>query len=165
METVTDNRMENSPLGIGISRKLSVKAFASEILIIISIIMPLTGCSDGKWGDLPSSIANFVSEYFPSSSVESYSENNGQYYVKIKNGPSIKFDGTYAWCSIDGEGATLPQVLLFDELPPALYQYLEGTESLNSVYELNRDARQYEVGLFDTALTYTIATGEIHTAL
>lgn len=75
------------------------------------------------------------------------------------------FDSSYAWSSIDGEGATLPQVLLFDELPPALYQYLEETESLNSVYRLDRDARQYEVGLFDSALTYTIATGEIHTAL
>lgn len=134
------------------------------ILCIITIIIPLAACTDSKWGDLPSSIANFVTEYFPSTAVESYSENNGQYYVKIKNGPSMIFDNSYAWSSIDGEGATLPQVLLFDELPPALYQYLEETESLNSVYRLDRDARQYEVGLFDTALTYIIATGEIHTA-
>lgn len=165
MDTETDNRMGNSPFNIGMSKKRFVRTLASAFLTIMSIIMPLTSCSDSKWGDLPSPIANFVSEYFPSSSVESYSENNGQYYVKIKNGPSIKFDGSYAWCSIDGEGATLPQVLLFDELPPTLYQYLEETESLNSVYELNRDARQYEVELFDTALTYTIATGEIHTVL
>lgn len=164
MKKVIDNRMGYSPFGVDLLKKLSVNAFAIAILTIMSIVMPLTSCSDSKWGDLPSSIANFISEYFPSSSVESYSENNGQYYVKIKNGPSIKFDSSCAWCSIDGEGAALPQVLLFDELPPALYQYLEETESLNSVYELDRDALQYEVGLFDTALTYTISTGEIHTA-
>lgn len=165
METVNDKRMRNSLLNVDANKKLSVKALTYALLTIIAIITSLTGCNDSKWGDLPSSIANFVTEYFPSSSVESYSENNGQYYVKIKNGPSMIFDSSYAWSSIDGEGATLPQVLLFDELPPTLYQYLEETESLNSVYRLDRDARQYEVGLFDSALTYTIATGEIHSAL
>lgn len=74
------------------------------------------------------------------------------------------FDSSYSWTTIDGEGATLPQVLLFDELPPALYEYLESTENLTSVYRLDRNSRQYDVGLFDTALTYTIATGEIHSA-
>lgn len=164
MEAGKDTHSINSLFYVVTKRPQSVKALVSIILLIMSISLALSSCSDSKWGDLPSSIANFVTEYFPYSSVESYSENKGEYYVKIKNGPSLIFDSSYNWASIDGEGATLPQVLLFDELPPALYKYLEETESLNSVYRLDRDARQYEVGLFDTALTYIIATGEIHSA-
>lgn len=136
-----------------------------NLILLLSLVMfGLTSCSDSKWGDLPSSISSFITEYFPNSSIESYSENNDEYYVKIKDGPSMIFDSSYSWTTIDGEGATLPQVLLFDELPPALYEYLESTENLTSVYRLDRNSRQYDVGLFDTALTYTIATGEIHSA-
>lgn len=142
----------------------SAKVAASAILGLVSLLVLLSGCSDSKWGDLPSSISNFITEYFPSSAIESYSENDNEYYVKIKDGPSLIFDSSYSWTTIDGEGATLPQVLLYDELPPALYEYLQATESLTSVYRLDRNSRQYEVGLFDTAITYNIATGEIHTA-
>lgn len=141
-----------------------VKSSITLLLGLFLIAFSLTSCSDSKWGELPSPISSFITEYFPYSSIESYSENDNEYYIRVKDGPSMIFDSSYSWTTIDGEGATLPHILLFDELPPALYEYLESAESLASVYRLDRNSRQYDVGLFDTALTYTIATGEIHSA-
>lgn len=55
----------------------------------------------------------------------------------------------------------LPQVLLFDQLPPALYKYLEETENLGNVFSLERNRSTYTVVLLDETLSYDIATQQI----
>ncbi len=49
--------------------------------------------------------------------------------------------------------------MLFDQLPPKLYDYLQETEQLNSVFSMERDKDYYTLTLLDSMLRYTIATG------
>ncbi|MBD5322675.1 MAG: hypothetical protein HDS01_07910, partial [Bacteroides sp.] len=51
--------------------------------------------------------------------------------------------------------------LMYDELPPELYSYLQSTEQQNGVYELKRDKYYYKLTMLDTVLTYDIATGKV----
>ena len=55
----------------------------------------------------------------------------------------------------------LPQVLLFDQLPPKLYNYIQETEQLNGVFSLERNKDYYLVTLMDTTLKYVIESGEL----
>jgi hypothetical protein len=55
----------------------------------------------------------------------------------------------------------LPQVLLFDRLPPSLYSYLEETENLGNVFSIERDRTTYTVVLLNETLSYDVATEQI----
>lgn len=120
----------------------------------------LTNCSHSElWNEMPSDIASFVSHYFPNSELNSYSHSGNTYHVRIDDGPGLTFGANYAWIAIDGYGMPMPQVLLFDQLPPKLYDYLQETEQLNSVFSMERDKDYYTLTLLDSMLRYTIATG------
>ncbi|MDE6040679.1 MAG: hypothetical protein K2F99_03790, partial [Muribaculaceae bacterium] len=54
-----------------------------------------------------------------------------------------------------------PQVFLFDQTPPKLYSYLQGTSALNSVFSIARNSTEYTVTLLDSTLIYNIASQEI----
>ncbi len=134
------------------------------IIIILAILIPVafTGCqSSDAWDSLPDPIARFVAQYFPNTGVSSYSANDGSYHVKLSSAPALTFDSDYQWTDINGRGNTLPEVLLFDQLPPALYNYLSETERLDRVYSMSRDKHTYAVVTTDTDLTYNIDTGRI----
>lgn len=133
-----------------------MKALYRSFILLISI-MPLTGCSSSEWEDLPDPIAHFVAQYFPEEGVADYGETGNVYYVKLRGSAALSFDSNFAWISVDGEGSTLPQVLLFDQLPPALYEYIQENSSLTSVYKISRNTRDYHVTLSDTYLTYNIS--------
>ena len=127
----------------------------------------LAACDDDAakvWNELPDPIAKFIDEYWPGSFARSYTHDDDGYTVQIANGPQIVFDTGYQWTGIDGKGLPLPQQLLFDQLPAALYDYLESGEYLNQVFGVGRDARQYTVELLDQELVYTIATGTVRSA-
>ncbi|MDE6120487.1 MAG: hypothetical protein K2F63_01710, partial [Muribaculaceae bacterium] len=49
-----------------------------------------------------------------------------------------------------------PQVLLFDQLPPKMYMYIQETEQLNAVFAITRDPDVYTASLLDDTLTYRI---------
>lgn len=137
----------------------------SFILIILMFLIPVatfTGCqSSDAWDSLPDPIARFVAQYFPNTGVSSYSANDGSYHVKLSGAPALTFDSDYHWTDINGRGNTLPEVLLFDQLPPALYNYLSETERLDRVYSMSRDKHTYAVVTTDTGLNYNIDTGRI----
>ncbi|MDE7458827.1 MAG: hypothetical protein K2M77_08165 [Muribaculaceae bacterium] len=132
-------------------------------LAVTAIIMAIfAACSDSEpWDELPEKISNFVTQYFPNTGLDSFSESTTTYHVRMSNGPGMTFNKDCEWEAINGYGMPLPQVLLFDQLPPALYKYLEETENLNSVFSLERDSSTYTVVLLDTTLTYDIQTQEI----
>ena len=48
-------------------------------------------CSSTVWDDVPTSIKEFISSYWPGASVSDYDERNGSYYVTIKNGATLVF--------------------------------------------------------------------------
>ena len=54
----------------------------------------------------------------------------------------------------------LPQVMLFDQLPPRLYAYLQDSQQLDSVFGMERDSKRYVLTLLDSTLTYDISTGD-----
>lgn len=132
-------------------------------IILLSFIAlvstAFSACKDSEpWDDLPEKISNFVTQYFPNTGIDSFSESSTTYHVRMSDGPGITFDKDCQWEAINGYGMPLPQVLLFDQLPPALYKYLEETENLGNVFSLERDATTYTVVLLDSTLSYDIQT-------
>lgn len=137
-------------------------AYITAMLIAMTF---MSGCSDqynDVWDALPETIAEFVSRYYPEAAVKKYVEDDGQYYVSIKNGAEIIFNGEYQWTSLNGRGGTLPQIFLFDELPPTLYSYLQETEEVDDVYTVTRDASGYKVKTDSEIISYS-NTGSIST--
>lgn len=131
--------------------------FASVIFAI-----SLTSCSTSDWEEMPDSIAEFIARYFPGDGVSHYGESEGVYFVELKGSANLSFDDSYSWMTVNGEGSTLPQIFLFDQLPPALYEYIQEAESLENVYSVSRNSKTYDVTLDDSYLTYIIATKEVH---
>lgn len=52
----------------------------------------------------------------------------------------------------------LPQMLLFDQLPPRLYNYIQEMEELNGVFSISRDGDVYYANLLDTTVKYNVKT-------
>lgn len=133
------------------------------ILVIIAAIASTviyTSChSNHYYDDLPQPIAVFLSDYWADPDIESYTQPSPQkYMVIIKNGPTLIFNEEFSWTDIDGNGLPLPEILLYDQLPPVLYDYIESGSLLNQVFTISRDARDYYVKLLDSDLTYDIQT-------
>lgn len=139
-----------------------MKTLIAKILIIVGIAGSLAACSSNDdWEALPTPITDFLSEYFPLQAVSSCGESDGVWHVKLRNSVAITFDDRYKWTSINGYGNTLPEMLLFDELPPALYAYLQELSLTKEVYSMTRDNFVYHVTLLDSSVTYTISTGVV----
>lgn len=139
------------------------------LMLILSAIMSAcllfvaSSChGDDDWDSMPQDIADFVSRYFPGAGIGSYSHNGDTYHVRIDNGPGITFDSDYAWETVDGYGMPLPQVMLFDQLPPKLYAYLQDSQQLDSVFSMERDSRRYTLSLLNSTIIYDIATGAVN---
>lgn len=113
------------------------------------------------WSDLPKAVNDFITQYFPNSELQSVSNSGGVCHVRIEDGPGLTFNEKGEWESIDGYGMPLPQVLLFDQLPPKLYGYLQETQQLDSVFSMQRDGVKYTLTLLDSDLYYNSDTGEL----
>lgn len=129
-------------------------------IVILGFIMVFGACSSDVSEELPSAVSKFVTEYFPGLGVKSYSElKDGGCVVQLSGGPTIRFNSDDQWIDIDGNGQTLPTVLMYDQLPPKLYEDLQATEQQGGVYMVKRDKYYYTLTMLDTVLTYDIATG------
>lgn len=132
------------------------KSISASIIVMLGM---LSGCKDNDlWGELPSEISQFITQYFPGSDIESFSQSATTYHVRISDGPGLTFDRSCQWETINGYGMPLPQVLLFDQLPPALYTYLEETTNVGSVFSIERDKSSYTIVLLDDTLHYDVST-------
>lgn len=133
------------------------------LLPLLIVLLLIHGCSSNLYDELPSKMASFVTQYFPGTAIDTYTETSDSYYVRIKHGPGITFDSNYNWTEINGYGMTLPQVILFDQLPTALYRYIQSAEWLDFVFDISRDNNIYMVTLLNSTLRYETATGSIRT--
>lgn len=135
------------------------------LTIILPAVLVLCAChSNHYYDELPRPIAEFLSSYWADPDIESYSQPSAdRYIVIIKNGPSLIFNGDYLWTEIDGNGLPLPQIVLYDQLPTDLYDYIESGSQLNQVFSLSRDPREYRVSLLDSNLVYDIQTRTVRT--
>jgi len=154
--------MHRNILGI---KTVYIRPLLRTLLIVVMSVVLMsvaTSChGDDEWNEMPQEIADFVSKYFPGEGVNSYSHNGSTYHVRIDDGPGITFDSNYAWEIVDGYGMPLPQVMLFDQLPPKLYAYLQDSQQLDSVFSMERNSRRYTLSLLNANLIYDIKTGEI----
>ncbi len=141
-----------------------MKRIALLMTIIPSIlaILVLGSCNnDTVWDDIPYPITKFISQYFPGQDASSFTSNDEIYHVKLKNGPGMTFNSKFNWTDINGYGERLPQVLLFDQLPPALYEYLQTGELQSDAISIERTTKQYIVVLIDTTVYFDIQTSKI----
>lgn len=136
--------------------------FNSFFAVMATIALSVTSChNDEPLSEMPYKISQFVTQYFPNMGVSSFTESSDTYHVRLDNGPGLTFDKSYGWEVVNGYGMPLPQVLLFDQLPPALYSYLDETQTLDAVFTIERNSTTYTVVLLDSTLSYDIASGEI----
>lgn len=142
---------------------MKLNSLLNIVLVAVTpLIAVVQSCKDDEeWGRVPHDIAQFITQYFPNSDINTFSESPTTYHVRIADGPGLTFGKDYSWEAINGYGMPLPQVLLFDQLPPALYKYLEETDNLNDVFSIERDKVNYTVVLLDSTLIYNIASQQI----
>lgn len=136
---------------------------SSIIYVFIAIALVMAGgCSSNVWDEIPDNITSFLSEYFPGQGVAGYSDTpDDGCRIEMRNGATITFDVNGNWATIDGNGNTLPEVLVYDQLPPALFQHLEEMEQTTDVYKLSRTSSTYIVTLRDTYITYDVDSATI----
>lgn len=130
-------------------------------VLLLSLLIITGACSSTAWDEMPRPVADFTARYFPGQAVKSYDETGNGCRVTIRNGASIDFDKNYLWTVIDGNGNRLPQMLIYDQMPPALFQYLSETHADRDVYKVERTADTYIVTLADTYLTYDVSTARV----
>ena len=136
--------------------------FNIVLLSLLGLLIVMGACSNDAYDELPGSISSFIAQYFPGLKVKSYAElSNHSQVVQLSGGPTLKFDADNQWTDIDGNGAMLPQVLMYDQLPTQLYYYLQSTEQQNDVAAVKRDRYYYKLTMADTVITYDISTGDI----
>ncbi|MCM1164354.1 MAG: hypothetical protein NC339_08930 [Muribaculaceae bacterium] len=132
-------------------------------LLAIMVISLCQGCTSSEaWDSLPTSIADFITQYYPGSNVTDYDKyDDDSYYVKINNGATLRFNSDLQWTEIDGNGVTIPEVLAYDQFPPELFAFLQSTSQQRDIYGVKRDRKFYKLTMLDTVLTYDIQTGRI----
>lgn len=133
-----------------------------RMLTALLLIAAAACQSSEAWDSLPSAISDFITQYYPGSNVsdfDTYSDDT--YYVKITNGATLRFNSQLQWTEIDGNGVTLPEVLVYDQLPPELFAFLQSTSQQRDVYAVKRDYKYYKLTMHDTVLTYEINSGRI----
>lgn len=149
---------------IALTRNISADVYTMAAHLVAALalsiaLFTLTSCNNSElWEDLPYQVTKFINAYFPNSELQSVSTAGGGYHIRIDNGPGLSFDSDEQWVSVDGYGMPLPQVLLFDQLPPAVYNYLQETTQLNSVFSISRDAGRYTISLLNSDIYYDTAT-------
>ncbi len=136
------------------------------LMMAVTPMLAIVSCQTNRlWDELPLDISRFINEYFPNGAIDSYSSTPTSYHVRISDGPGLTFGQNYQWEEINGYGMPLSGVLLFDQLPPHLYKYLEETSNLDQVFVMERTSRIYTIVLLDSTLTYDISTQAISSDL
>lgn len=138
-----------------------MKKHITRLILFLSVILGVTACESTDWADVPEPVAKFINEYFPLQNVSECTHTDTGYHVKLHNSAALTFDTDYKWTSVNGYGNTLPEMFLFDQLPPALYAYLQDLSLTGQVYSVTRDKFDYKVALLDYSVTYDIDSGTV----
>ncbi|MDE5745435.1 MAG: hypothetical protein K2H84_07245 [Paramuribaculum sp.] len=139
-----------------------MKSNIYTLIIFFATVFTVASCENETWNSMPSSVTEFFTSYFPGQEVSSYSKSADGSIASVKGGVSVTFNSDNAWTDINGNGSTLPSILLYDQLPQKLYNYLLETESTDGVYRITRNSLSYHVELKDTYVDYDIKTGVIY---
>ena len=140
------------------------KNIASRLLglsFILALFALISSCSSSDIDEMPQTLQTFVTQYWPHTSVSSYTDQNGVQQVKLLESATLTFNADNQWTDINGNGATIPAQLLFDQLPETLYNYLVTLEATTDVYRLHRDSSEITVTLHNSTLSYDLTTHTI----
>lgn len=135
-----------------------------HIYYIVLLMAAVAGAcqSSDNYGELPRPVAQFVSRYWPDPDIESYTmPSAGKYVVVIRNSATLTFGPDYSWTEINGNGLPLPEVLVYDQLPAKVYEYILTASAASSVFVIGRTPRSYTVTLLDSTVEYDIGSGTI----
>lgn len=146
------------------------KIFA--FVALLAIMNLLSGCEDNNVTDdsIPYCITSCMDQYFQGRAMSEYQElDNGYYRFSVKNGPTLVIDiiSNNDWnplfdlISYKGNGETMPQNMAWNKLPADLYNYIDGLESINQIYEMELSGNIITVTLTDTIVQYNTKTGTI----
>lgn len=163
-QTLSVNKPANNSLKLPYHYHIMSTSRKTNLTLILTLfgIILLGACGNDVNDELPQEILTFINKYYPNSAVSSFDEaKNGSYTVTIRNGAILKFDSQMKWTEINGNGVTLPPMMIMDESPAPLFRYIKEMERTNEVYLLSRNSEIYRVEFLDTYITYTIATGTI----
>lgn len=141
------------------TRSLKSSSIFQTVTLLALVIA--CACSSNVWDELPDDISTFVSQYYPGQGVAGYSESDDGNRVELSNGATLMFDSDANWTTLDGNGSRLPEVMVYDQLPPALFQYLEEMEDAADVFKVSRTSSTYIVTLENTYITYDVESGAI----
>lgn len=133
------------------------------LLVICFFVLSVQSCSDDddKYFNLmPTKIREFVVQYYPNPTVDNVIHNSDGWLVILKDGPSMQFNSTQDWYSVDGNGMPLPEVFVFDQFPEPLYRYLSETQNTLNVFAVSRSKSSYMITLLDSKLKYDIESGK-----
>lgn len=147
---------------LDITHILQILRVVAMTLLVAAMSPFITACENNDlWDKVPQNIAEFIDRYYPDSELESAADAGGVYHIRLKNGPGMTFNADGSWTDINGYGMPVVQVFLFDQLPPKLYNYLQETQQLNSVFIISRDKDYYSIDLLDSSLRFDIANDTI----
>lgn len=138
----------------------SLRHFYISLIIVVSGVA-LCGCPSNVWNELPDNISSFIARYYPGQGVSDYTVTDDGSRVEMSNGAILVFDSKDNWTTIDGNGSRLPEVLAYDQLPPALFQYLKETGNADASYKIERTSSTYIITLEDTYITYDVDSSTV----
>lgn len=129
-------------------------------IFILPLIILLGACTSSTADDdLPGPVSSFITTYFPDGAIESATASTGGgWVVTISKGAQLTFDSSGDWTDINSRGETLPQMLLTDQLPGRVVDYLTSMELLDGVYRLTRSWHQLRVELQNDYFVYNSQT-------
>ncbi len=141
------------------SLMIKLKSIRLPLLTLMLIaVIGFSSCGHSPWDEMPVTVSNFVDKYFNEGTIAEATHTESGFVVVIKNGAQIIFDSEDQWVSIDGRGETLPQMLLTDQLPAKVTDYLRAMEILDGVYMIQRSNGILRINLADSYFTYNYST-------
>lgn len=130
--------------------------------LLCVIVMLFSACQKSEIDSLPEDVSSFMTEYFAFQPIQSTAKTkDGGWVVSVKSGATLWFAADGNWTAIDGNGTTLPAVLIHDQVPATLWAFIVELEATENVYSLEKTGETMIVGLLDTHITYNRTTGSI----
>ena len=58
------------------------------VMAVTPLMAVVSSCKDADlWDELPTEISEFISQYYPNSGIDSFTDSSTTYHVRLSNGP------------------------------------------------------------------------------
>lgn len=127
---------------------MTKRSIITLVIGIISIVS-LSSCkpSNIQPNDVDSKIANFVTTYFPGTTIVSCIYQHYEYDVKLNDGTDLDFTKKMEWEEIDCEHSNLFSEVPSELIPEAILTFVRNTYPNNKIVKIAKDGTRWEVEL------------------